>query len=107
MGISYSVDFIYNFPIVKGKPMLFWRFLAGSANAHAVTISRPLLDLFQNFNTLLTSLNVRISRGLEQFQSLNLAKSDRVAKIRKDDWSRAQKTRNLDGNNFSTIIVLL
>jgi hypothetical protein len=49
----------------------------------------PSLDLFQIFYTLLTSLNVRISRGLEEFHSLNLAKSALVTKIRKDDWSRA------------------
>ena len=49
----------------------------------------PRLDLFQIFYTLLTSLNVRISRGLEEFHSLNLAESALVTRIRKDDWSRA------------------
>jgi hypothetical protein len=47
--------------------------------------------LFQIFYTLLTSLNVRISRGLEEFHSLNLAKSALVTRIRKDDWSRAER----------------
>jgi hypothetical protein len=37
----------------------------------------PSLDLFQIFYTLLTSLNVRISRGLEQFHRLVLAASAR------------------------------
>jgi hypothetical protein len=49
----------------------------------------PLLDIFQNCNTLLNSLNVRNSRGLEQLQSMNLANSAQVTRIRKDDWSRA------------------
>jgi hypothetical protein len=35
-------------------------------------------------------LVIRISRGLEQFQSLSLAKSAQVTTIRKDDWSRAE-----------------
>ena len=45
--------------------------------------------MFQNCNTLLTSLNVRISRGLEQFHRVDLAESALVTRIRKDDWSRA------------------
>jgi hypothetical protein len=55
----------------------------------------PLLDMFQNCNTLLNSLNVRISRGLNRFQSLDLAKSAQVTKIWKDDWSRAGYSYNL------------
>jgi hypothetical protein len=47
------------------------------------------LDMFQNCNTLLTSLNVRISRGLEQFHRVDLAKSALVTSTAKDDWSRA------------------
>ena len=45
--------------------------------------------MFQNCNTLLTSLNVRISRGLEQFHRVDLAKSALVTSTAKDDWSRA------------------
>jgi hypothetical protein len=48
------------------------------------------MDMFQNCNTLLTSLNVRISRGLEQFYRLNLAKSALVTSAAKDDRSRAE-----------------
>jgi hypothetical protein len=47
--------------------------------------------MFQNCNTLLTSLNVRISRGLEQFHRVDLAESAQVTRIRKDDWSRADQ----------------
>jgi hypothetical protein len=45
----------------------------------------PLLALFQIFYTLLASLNVRISRGLEQFHSLNLVESALVTRAAKDD----------------------
>ena len=45
--------------------------------------------MFQIFNALLPSLNVRISRGLEGFQLLNLAKSAQVTSAGKGDWSRA------------------
>ena len=49
------------------------------------------MDMFQNCNTLLTtsSLNVRISRGLEQFHRMDLAKGALVTSVAKDDWSRA------------------
>jgi hypothetical protein len=41
------------------------------------------MDMFQICNTLLTRLNVRISRGLD------LAKSALVTSAAKNDWSRA------------------
>ena len=89
IGISYSVDFIWDFPIAIGKPIHF----GDSWLDPPVLLPSPyhnhFWDMFQNCNTLLTSLNVPISRGLEQFQSLNLAKSAQVTMIRKDDWSRA------------------
>jgi hypothetical protein len=47
------------------------------------------MDTFQNCNTLLTSLNVRISRVLEQLHRVELAKSAQVTNAAKDDWSRA------------------
>jgi hypothetical protein len=86
MGFSYC----------HRKTNTFWRFLAGSTSAPAVTISQFLLDMSQNCNTLLTSLNVLIIRGLEQFQSLSLAKSAEVTSTAKDDWSRAgRKTSHI------------
>ena len=58
------------------KTNTIWRFLAGSTNARAVTILHPIeKDMFQIFYSLLTSLNAHISRGLEGFQSLDLAES--------------------------------
>jgi hypothetical protein len=89
IGISYSVDFIWDFPIVIGKPIHFGDSWLDPPVLLPSPYHNPLLDMFQNCNTLLTSLNVPISRGLEQFQSLNLAKSAQVTMIRKDDWSRA------------------
>jgi hypothetical protein len=57
---------------------------------HLLSLYQSLvLDLFQISYTLLNSLNIRISRGLEQFQSLNLAESAQVTSATKDDWSRA------------------
>jgi hypothetical protein len=47
------------------------------------------MDMFQNCNTLLTSLIVRIGRGLEQFHRMDLAKSAQATSAAKDDWSRA------------------
>ena len=89
IGISYSVDFIWDFPIVIGKPIHFGDSWLDPPVLLPSPYHNPLLDLFQIFYTLLTSLNVRISRGLEQFQSLNLAKSAQVTSTTKDDWSRA------------------
>ena len=89
IGISYSVDFIWDFPIVIGKPIHFGDSWLDPPVLLPSPYHNPLLDLFQIFYTLLTSLNVRISRGLEEFHSLNLAKSALVTRIRKDDWSRA------------------
>ena len=93
IGISYSVDFIWDFPIVIGKPIHFGDSWLDPPVLLPSPYHNPLLDLFQIFYTLLTSLNVRISRGLEQFHSLNLAKSALVTRIRKDDWSRAGKAK--------------
>ena len=89
IGISYSVDFIWDFPIAIGKPIHFGDSWLDPPVLLPSPYHNPLLDLFQIFYTLLTSLNARISRGLEQFHSLNLAKSAQVTRIRKDDWSRA------------------
>ena len=89
IGISYSVDFIWDFPIVIGKPIHFGDSWLDPPVLLPSPYHNPRLDLFQIFYTLLTSLNVRISRGLEEFHSLNLAKSALVTRIRKDDWSRA------------------
>ena len=89
IGISYSVDFIWDFPIAIGKPIHFGDSWLDPPVLLLSPYHNPLLDLFQIFYTLLTSLNVRISRGLEEFHSLNLAKSALVTRIRKDDWSRA------------------
>jgi hypothetical protein len=89
IGISYSVDFIWGFPIVIGKPIHFGDSWLDPPVLLQSPYHNPSLDLFQIFYALLTSLNVRISRGLEEFRSLNLAKSALVTTIRKDDWSRA------------------
>jgi hypothetical protein len=89
VGISYGVYFIWDFPIVTGKPIHFGDSWLDPPVLLPSPCHNPLLDMFQNCYTLLTSLNVRISRGLEQFQSLDLAKSAQVTRIRKDDWSRA------------------
>ena len=57
---------------------------------HLLSLYQSLvLDLFQISYTLLNSLNIRISRGLEQFQSLNLAESAQVTSATKDDRRRA------------------
>ncbi len=77
IGISYSVDFIWDFPIVIGKPIHFGDSWLDPPVLLPSPYHNPLLDLFQIFYTLLTSLNVRISRGLEQFHSLSLAKKCR------------------------------
>ena len=95
IGISYSVDFIWDFPIVMGKPIHFGDSWLDPPVLLLSPYHNPLLDLFQIFYTLLTSLNVRISRGLEEFHSLNLAKSALVTRIRKDDWSRAVSHGNV------------
>ena len=95
IGISYSVDFIWDFPIVIGKPIHFGDSWLDPPVLLPSLYHNPLLELFQIFYTLLTSLNARISRGLEQFHSLNLAKSAQVTRIRKDDWSRAAFQANI------------
>jgi hypothetical protein len=79
------------FPYYHRKPIHF-----GDSWPHPPVLlpspyHNPLLDLLQIFYTLLTSLNVRISRGLEQFHSLNLVESALVTSGAKDDWSRAEK----------------
>ena len=89
IGVSHSVDFIRDFPIVIGKPMRF-----GDSWRDPPVLLPPLyhsllLGLFRIFYTPLTSLNVHISRGLQQFQSLNLAESAQVTRIRKDNWTQA------------------
>jgi hypothetical protein len=89
MGISYSVDFIWAFPIVIGKSIHFGDSWLDPPVLLLSPYHNPRLDLFQIFYTLLNSLNVRNSRGLEQFQSLNLAKSAQVTSTAKDDWSQA------------------
>ena len=89
IGISYSVDFIWDFPIAIGKPIHFGDSWLDPPVLLPSLYHNPRLDLFQIFYTLLTSLNVRISRGLEQFHRVDLAESAQVTKIRKDDWSRA------------------
>jgi hypothetical protein len=89
IGISYSDDFIWDFPIVIGKPIHFGDSWLDPLVLLLSPYGNPSLDLFQIFYTLLNSLNVRISRGLEQFHSLNLAKSAQVTSTAKDDWSRA------------------
>ena len=89
IGISYSVDFIWDFPIVIGKPIHFGDSWLDPPVLLPSPYHNPRLGLSHIFYTLLTSLNVRISRGLEEFHSLNLAKSALVTRIRKDDWSRA------------------
>ncbi len=88
IGISYSVDFIWDFPIVIGKPIHFGDSWLDPPVLLPSPYHNPLLDMFQNCNTLLTSLNVRISRGLEQFHQMDLAKSALVTSAAKDDWSR-------------------
>jgi hypothetical protein len=95
IGISHSVDFIWDFPIVIGKPIHFGDSWPDPPVLLLSPYHNPLLDLFQIFYTLLTSLNVRISRGLEQFHSLNLVESALVTSAAKDDWSRAVFSLNL------------
>ena len=90
IGISRSVDFIWDFPVAIGKPIHFGDSWLDPPVLLPSPYHNPRLDSFQIFYTLLTSLNVRISRGLEEFHSLNLAKSALVTRIRKDDWSRAE-----------------
>ena len=89
VGISYSIEFIWGSPIVIGKPIHFSDCWLDPPLLMSSTYHNLRLDLFQTFYTLLTSLNARIVRGLEGFQSLNLAESAQVTRIRKDDWSRA------------------
>jgi hypothetical protein len=91
IGISYSVDFIWDFPITIGKPIHFGDSWLDPPVLLLSPYHNPLLDLFQIFYTLLTSLNIniRISRGLEQFRSLNFAESAQMTSAAKDDWSRA------------------
>jgi hypothetical protein len=75
IGISHGVDFTWDFPIVIGKPIHFGDSWLDPQVLLPSPYHNPLLDMFQNCNTLLTSLNVRISPGLEQSQLLSLAKS--------------------------------
>ena len=89
IGISYSFDFIWAFPIAIGKPIHFGDSWLDPPVLLPSLYHNLRLDLFRVFYTLLTSLNVRISRGLERFRSLNLAKSALVTSAAKDDWSRA------------------
>jgi hypothetical protein len=92
IGIFYSVDFISDFSIVIGKPIHFgdsWLDPPVLLPSPYHNPLLPILDWFQILFILLISLNVRISRGLEQFHSLNLVESALVTSAAKDDWSRA------------------
>jgi hypothetical protein len=96
MGISYSIDFfLWDFPIVIGKPIHFGDSWLDPPVLVPSPYHKSLLDMFQICNTLLNSLNVSISRGLKQFQSLDLAKSAQVTRIWKDNWSRAGRLWNM------------
>ena len=97
IGISYSVDFIWDFTIAIGKPIHFGHSWLNPPVLVPSPYHNPSMNMFQNCNTLLTSLNVRISRGLEQFHRVELAKSAQVTRIRKDDWSRAVEKRPENG----------
>jgi hypothetical protein len=101
------IDFIWDFHIVIGKPIHFGDAWLDPPVLLPSPYHNPLLDMFQNCNTLLTGLNVRISRGLEQFHSLNLAKSALVTRIRKDDWSRAVPLRWLRCRRLGWSLVAL
>jgi hypothetical protein len=72
IGVPCSVDFIWDFPMVIGKPIQFGDSWLDPPVLLPSPYHSPLLDMFQNCDTLLTSLNVRIrsSRGLEQFHLL-------------------------------------
>jgi hypothetical protein len=94
IGISYSIDFIWDFPIAIGNPIHFGHSWLDPPVLLPSSYHSPSMNMFQNCNTLLTSLNVRISRGLEQFHRVELAKSAQVTRIWKDDWSRAGEIRN-------------
>ena len=65
IGISYSVDFIWDFPIAIGKPIHFGDSWLDPPVLLPSLYHNLRLDLFRIFYTLLASLNVRISRGLE------------------------------------------
>jgi hypothetical protein len=93
IGISYSVNIIWDLPLVIGKPMHFGNSWLDPPVLPPSPYHNPFLDMFQNYNTLLTSLNVRSSGGLEQFHRLNLAKSAQVTSAAKDDWSQAARAR--------------
>jgi hypothetical protein len=67
LGISDTVDSVWDFPIVIGKPIHFGDSWQDLPQLLPSLYHNPSLDLFQIFYTLLTSLNARISRGLEQF----------------------------------------
>ena len=75
IGISNSIDFIWDFPIAIGKPIHFGDSWLDPLVLLPSLYHNPSLDLFQIFYTLLTSLNIRISRGLEQFHRRILAES--------------------------------
>jgi hypothetical protein len=89
IGISYSVDFIWDFPIAIGKPIHFGHSWLDPPVLLPSPYHNPSMDMFQICNALLTSLNVRIGCGLEQFHRVHLAKSALVTSAAKDDWSRA------------------
>jgi hypothetical protein len=78
-----------DFLVAIGKPIHFGDSWLDPPVLLPSPYHNPFLDMFQNCNTLLTSLNVRISRGLEQFHRVDLAKSALVTSAAKDDWSRA------------------
>jgi hypothetical protein len=80
-----------DFPIVIGKPIHFGDSWLDPPVLQPSPYHNPLLDKFQKINTLLNSLNLRISRGLEQFHTLNFTKSALVTSAAKDDWSRAEQ----------------
>jgi hypothetical protein len=103
IGISHSVDFIWDFPIAIGKPIHFGDFWLDPPVLLPSPYHNPLLDMFQNCNTLLTSLNVRISRGLEQFHRVDLAKSALVTSAAKDDWSRAAPSAQVPSPSLDSL----
>jgi hypothetical protein len=89
IGISNSVDFIWDFPSAIGKPIQIGHSWLDPPVLLPSLYHNPSMDMVQICNTLLTSLNVRITRGLEQFHRVDLAKSALVTSAVNDDWSRA------------------
>jgi hypothetical protein len=70
IGISHSVDFIWDFPIAMGKPIHFGDSWLDPPMLLPSPYHNPSMDMFQNCNTLRTSLNARISRGFGTIPSV-------------------------------------